>query len=310
MLILFQWIILLLPAAIWLGLRQQEHLWWAENLTSFPAPVLLCYALLSLILLVRQRWAKGVSCVLVVMLFMPTVVPAQRDIADCRQPLTVVQFNLFYDNPDVRQFINVLLRKPVDLVVMQELTPEVGRWLHLLNDVYPYYYGGQHGVGYPSNQMILSQYPLADISVYHTPDSQEIIRASWHVPKQAPLTLMSAHPPSPRTQALWHRRNALIQTIERLTELYPTPEMLLVGDFNLSAASVKFSNLFPGFTTAPVTSWPTSLFGIKVPQPFMIGIDHLWLKSARQERIICSRHSSRHPSGSDHRMVTSVIGVR
>ncbi|MDW3144611.1 endonuclease/exonuclease/phosphatase family protein, partial [Vibrio sp. 2094] len=29
----FKWIILLLPALIWLAVRQIEHIWWAENLT-------------------------------------------------------------------------------------------------------------------------------------------------------------------------------------------------------------------------------------------------------------------------------------
>ncbi|EVU19187.1 endonuclease/exonuclease/phosphatase family domain protein [Vibrio parahaemolyticus V-223/04] len=58
-----------------------------------------------------------------------------------------------------------------------------------------------------------------------------------------------------------------------------------------------------------MTSWPTNIKGINVPEPMMIGIDHLWLKSEQGQRIICSRESSALPQGSDHRMVTTQIGV-
>ncbi|OCP78500.1 hypothetical protein AKH11_20040 [Vibrio parahaemolyticus] len=82
-----------------------------------------------------------------------------------------------------------------------------------------------------------------------------------------------------------------------------------MGDFNLSSVSPRFSTLFPSFQTAPVTSWPTNIKGINVPEPMMIGIDHLWLKPEQGQRIICSRESSAFPQGSDHRMVTTQIGV-
>ena len=49
--------------------------------------------------------------------------------------------------------------------------------------------------------------------------------------------------------------------------------------------------------------------GINVPEPMMIGIDHLWLKSEQGQRVICSRESSALPQGSDHRTVTTQIVV-
>ncbi|MGR2668198.1 endonuclease/exonuclease/phosphatase family protein [Vibrio campbellii] len=307
MLRVIKWILLFLPASIWLVARQSHDIWWAENLTSIPALLLFAYLAFALVLLVCRHWVKALTAIAISGAFVPFLLPTQiTNNQTCENPLTIVQFNLFYENPDINQFINYLLKHPADLVVMQELSPQVGEKLHLLNDIYPFYYGGQRGVGYPSNQMILSRYPLEPVSIYHTPDGQEVIRATWQVDN--PITLMTAHPPSPRTEPLWQRRNALIRTIETLTELYPTSEMIVIGDFNLSAASPRFSKLFSRFQSRPVASWPTLIKGVSVPSFAMIGIDHLWLKSEKTDRQICTRLSTSQPNGSDHRLVTTVIG--
>ncbi|MEL7413176.1 MAG: endonuclease/exonuclease/phosphatase family protein [Pseudomonadota bacterium] len=307
MLRVIKWILLFLPASIWLVARQSHDVWWAENLTSIPALLLFAYLAFALVLLVCRHWVKALTAIAISGAFVPFLLPTQiTNNQTCENPLTIVQFNLFYENPDINQFINYLLKHPADLVVMQELSPQVGEKLHLLNDIYPFYYGGQRGVGYPSNQMILSRYPLEPVSIYHTPDGQEVIRATWQVDN--PITLMTAHPPSPRTEPLWQRRNALIRTIETLTELYPTSEMIVIGDFNLSAASPRFDGLFSRFQSRPVASWPTSIKGVSVPSFAMIGIDHLWLKSENSNRMICSRASTNQPNGSDHRLVTTLIG--
>ena len=261
----------------------------------------------ALVLLVCRHWVKAVFSALIGFASIAFLLPTQiTNNQTCENPLTIIQFNLFYENPDINQFINYLLKHPADLVVMQELSPQVGEKLHLLDDIYPFYYGGQRGVGYPSNQMILSRYPLEPVSIYHTPDGQEVVRATWQV--DSPITLMTAHPPSPRTEPLWQRRNALIRTIETLTDLYPTPEMIVIGDFNLSAASPRFNKLFYRFQTQPVASWPTSVKGLPVPAFAMIGIDHLWLKSENSNRRICSRATTNQPIGSDHRLVTTLMG--
>ncbi|WP_045372494.1 endonuclease/exonuclease/phosphatase family protein [Vibrio campbellii] len=307
MLRVIKWIVLFLPASIWLVARQYHDIWWAENLTSIPALLLFAYLGFALVLLVCCHWVKALTVIAIsgafVLFLLPTQITSNQT---CENPLTIVQFNLFYENPDINQFINYLLKHPADLVVMQELSPQVGEKLHLLDDIYPFYYGGQRGVGYPSNQMILSRYPLEPVSIYHTPDGQEVIRATWQVDE--PITLMTAHPPSPRTEPLWQRRNALIRTIETLADLYPTPEMIVIGDFNLSAASPRFSKLFSRFQSRPVASWPTLIKGVSVPSFAMIGIDHLWLKSEKTDRQICTRLSTSQPNGSDHRLVTTEIG--
>ncbi|MCQ6508142.1 endonuclease/exonuclease/phosphatase family protein, partial [Vibrio parahaemolyticus] len=73
------------------------------------------------------------------------------------------------------------------------------------------------------------RHPIPEVSVYRAPNGHEVIRAVWLPKGQAPITLCAAHPPSPRTIELWHQRNAVVRTIEKLTALYPEPEVLVVG---------------------------------------------------------------------------------
>lgn len=303
------WLLVFSPTLAWVGLSFYESTWWIENIVAFPAVFLLFYWLIAVMLLMIKNWAAGlVSIVLSGVFFLLTPQSQRTLVANCVNPITVSQFNLYYGNKDINEFINQLLSDPTDLVVLQEVAPEIGEKLKMLDDVYPYYYGGQEGVGYPSSQMILSRAPLKDVSVYMTPDQQAIIRGVWLPNKHSAMTFIAAHPPSPRSKELWYRRNALIRTIESIIGLYPSDEILVVGDFNLSAVSLRFGKILPSFQTAPVASWPNWASEISTPDFSMIAIDHLWLKSSLAGRRICERRSIARPNGSDHKMVITKIG--
>lgn len=303
------WLLIFSPTLTWVGFSFYESTWWIENIVAFPAVFLLIYWGLALALILKKCWAQGVVSVLLSGVFLLLAPNSQHTlVTNCVNPITVSQFNLYYGNRNINQFINRLLSNPTDLVVLQEVAPEIGEKLKTLDDVYPYYYGGQEGIGYPSSQMILSRAPLRDVSVYMTPDQQAIIHGVWMPNKHSAVTFIAAHPPSPRTKELWHRRNALIRTIESIIELYPSDEMLVVGDFNLSAVSLRFGQILPSFQTVPVASWPHWAQEVATPDFSMIAIDHLWLKSSLEGRRICERRSINHPNGSDHKMVITKIG--
>lgn len=303
------WLMVFIPTLLWLGLTFYESTWWIENIVAFPALFLVFYWLQSISLLVIRQWGPALVClVLSGVFFLLTPKSTQSLAVNCVNPVTVTQFNLYYDNKDVNGFINYLISNPSDLVVLQEVAPEVGEKLKTLDDIYPYYYGGQEGIGYPSSQMILSRSPLKYMSVFLAPDQQAIIRGTWQPNKHLDFTLMVAHPTSPRTKELWYRRNALIRTIESLDEIYPSDEVIIVGDFNLSSVSLRFGKMFPSFQTAPVASWPNWAAQITTPDFTMIAIDHLWLKATQTGRRICQRSSVVRPNGSDHKMVVTKIG--
>ncbi|MDA0150229.1 endonuclease/exonuclease/phosphatase family protein [Vibrio sp. LaRot3] len=303
------WALLLLPAMLWGYFTLNDGIWWIENIIGYPALFAVGYSLWCLIMLMIKHWLKAGICALLVGCFLLLSPSQSRDLfARCDNPLSIIQYNLFYSNPNLNQLITYLIQNPADLVVLQEVSPSVGERLQTLTDIYPYYYGGQPGVGYPSSQMILSRFPLEQASVYTTPDQQHVIFSTWQAGKQSPLLLVSAHPVSPRSEELWHRRNAILATIESLLDQYESREVLVVGDFNLSARSLRFMRLFSGFQTAPVASWPIWAQKMETPSWSMVAIDHLWLRSTQGTRKICTRHSQAVPRGSDHRMVVTKIG--
>jgi len=303
------WFIVCFPSIIWVSLAFHEATWWVENIAAYPSLFLLVYLLIACVFGVLRRWSHTFASVLFAVVFwLLTPAPSKLVSSQCANSVTVAQFNLFYENEDINQTLSYLHNSTFDLVVLQEVSPSVGERLKVLSDIYPYQYGGQEGVGFPSGQMILSRSELRNMSVFYSPDQQAIIRGVWRPTKQQAFVLITAHPPSPRSKALWHRRNTLIHTIETLIAQYPSDETIIIGDFNLSAVSLRFANLFPSFQTTPVASWPNWAERITTPPQSMIAIDHLWLKSAEQGRRICRRWGSDEPKGSDHKLVATVLG--
>ena len=147
-----------------------------------PSLFLIVYIVFALIFALRLKWAPSAICIVLAGAFTLMAPKSNQNLVSrCANSVSVVQFNLYYENPDVNAFINYLLTKPADLVVMQEVAPEIGERLKMLSDIYPHFYGGQKGVGYPSSQMILSVSPLKNMSVFMTPDEQNIIRGTWYL---------------------------------------------------------------------------------------------------------------------------------
>ncbi|MGF1695184.1 endonuclease/exonuclease/phosphatase family protein [Vibrio kyushuensis] len=308
----FVWLFTLTPIVMWAIFYHSQPRWWLENIFSYPALFVFYYFVLSIVGMIWGDKLSVVSCVGLIIWFY-TLTPqhsSQTPYCADDSKINVVQFNLFYSNPDVNAFINEIIRNPADLVVLQEVSPEQGERFYMLDDIYPYRYGGQEGVGYPSSQLILSRQRLSGFSIFHTPDSQNIISGEWQVTPEQSIHLITAHPPSPRNKALWYRRDALIKTIESIVDQYPYPETLIVGDFNLSSQSHLFTTIFQEFETLPLASWPNWNPYFATPAFSMIAIDHAWLKSDTKRWAICARKTMPSLNGSDHLMIRTTIGVQ
>ncbi|MEZ9233456.1 endonuclease/exonuclease/phosphatase family protein [Vibrio amylolyticus] len=309
---LLLWLAVLSPAIIWTVSYYTLPRWWLENITAYPAIFLICYVILFTFSAIAKDPTLTLTSLCLGIFFFSLTPKNSQTVTACSNDLTydVIQYNAYYGNANINSFINELIRSPADLVVMQEVSPELGEKLYSIDDIYPFRYGGQEGVGYPSSQLILSRQPLTGLSVFHTPDAQNIISGEWQVTQNHSIHLITAHPPSPRDQSLWYRRNALIRTIESMTTRYPFPDTLIVGDFNLSSKSELFTQLFSDFDTAPVASWPNWFSNFMPPAFVMIAIDHLWLKSNENNWFICSRKALKHVKGSDHLMIRTQIGFK
>ncbi|OEF09841.1 endonuclease/exonuclease/phosphatase family protein [Vibrio genomosp. F10] len=321
------WLLVVFPvfllAAIWTSLIPIKMNWWLENLLAYPFLFLVYYLLLTVYAIVcRQKILVLVAIILCAGFYSLTPKHVnQGEVCRTDNPIELLQFNLYYSNPDVNAFMNYLIQHPADLVVLQEVSPEQGERFYTLDDIYPYRYGGQPAVGYPSSQLILSQHPLKAVTVFHTPDAQNIIHGEWQLTPTQSIQIVTAHPTSPRSKELWYRRNALIRTIETVVEQYPSPDTLVIGDFNLSSKAPLFNEILPGFTTLPVASWPNLMASwpnwtdsisanpwFSTPAFSMIAIDHTWLKS--DQWALCSRQSIAEIKGSDHLPIRTKLGVK
>jgi endonuclease/exonuclease/phosphatase (EEP) superfamily protein YafD len=293
----------------WFNLALSDYLSWRMELI-LSAPLFLIFnslfGVLYSLVLQSKRWF---ACNMIILISYAPILSSEAYVtsSDCSQSTTVVQFNLLYQNPNINAFINYVIQHPIDLIVLQEVAPPVGEKLKLLNDLYPYQYGGQPKVGYPSGQMILSRTPLVSAnSIATSPRGDYIIKADWVTPSGLSLHLMTAHPPSPRTNELWLRRNKLLQRMTIEGESYG--DLLIVGDFNLSAISPKFKSLWPNEQSQPIASWPTRVNTFSIPEWGQLAIDHLWLRSSAWK--ICSRIAAPENFGSDHKLIITTLAQR
>lgn len=302
--------ILTIPTLVWVSGLLFSNIWWQENILSVTAIPFLFYCLALIFTLFLRNTLQFTFCLPFIFLW-GYIHPLDnsKSLSQCPQTLKVFQYNLRYENPSLDPLFYYLQQYPQHLLVFQETTPEHGSFLkESLRTQYPYQFGGQPRVGYPSGQLVLSQYPLFNMKTIATQAGHQIIHGIWHPPTHDPIELYTAHPPSPRNAQLWAERNTLLKTLNDLVEDYidtdnASPAQLIVGDFNLSSTSERYQTLFGGFNSQPVSSWP-NWSGLW--QYLTISIDHLW---AHYPLEICKRKALMNMEGSDHRPIVTYLTI-
>ncbi|OCH23619.1 endonuclease/exonuclease/phosphatase family protein [Aliivibrio sp. 1S128] len=301
------YLLLLLPTLLWSAVSTFTEIWWVENITGIPSVIAGIYGLSFIVLLLCRYYLYSFFCLLLATLWLYQTPSQQYTTASCSDPLKIVQYNLYYTNPDLTSFLNYLIKTDIDLVVLQETSPWHGERFMELIDEYPYQFGGAPTLGYPSGQMVISKHPL-NLRAQNTPAGHYMISGIWQSSEDRPVSLYTAHPPSPRTKQLWHERNALIGSLERLADYSPYPDTLIIGDFNLSANTKRFNTIYKDYHTAPIQSWPREIKGIAIPSFARIAIDHLWIKNTESPSLfICKREALPQFSGSDHSAVVTYL---
>ncbi|OCH49028.1 endonuclease/exonuclease/phosphatase family protein [Aliivibrio fischeri] len=302
--------ILLLPSAIWGMSFELSNLWWLENITGIPSILITYYIGLCIVFAFLHYYVfSGLALLLSCIWFMLSPSSSYSN-GQCVNPLTIVQYNLYYTNPNRSPFLDYLEKNEIDLVVLQETAPWHGDRFMELIDKYPYQFGGTPGLGYPSGQMIISKQPL-NLKAQNTPAGHYMISGVWQSSKHRPVSLYTAHPPSPRSEQLWHERNALIGSLERLSDYSPYADTLIIGDFNLSANTRRFTDAYQDYHTAPLQSWPREIKGLPIPSFSRIAIDHFWIRNSEKPSLfICKREALPQFSGSDHSAVMTYLSTK
>lgn len=298
------------PAVFWLATFIQGSIWWMENLASYLGLFLVTYLVFAFFFAIHQWFAHSAICIALASAFaVSSPRLKQSPEITCTNPINIVQYTLnSHENYQVNTFIHYLKTQPADLVIVQEVSPYNKGQLKTLSYLYPHFYDGHLSTDHRLDQVILSLHPLENMSVFLTQDEQPIVQGIWQIDEHRQMRLIVANPVFPSTQAQWHKRNAILLTIESMVNHFSDDEVLIIGDFNLSSNSIRFDNLLPEFQTFPVASWPTWSDTLHTPELLMVALDHLWLKSPPEGQKICQRQGLIAASGSDHILVKTQLG--
>ncbi|MGF1776874.1 endonuclease/exonuclease/phosphatase family protein [Vibrio nomapromontoriensis] len=300
-----------IPTLIGICAYYLPNSWMLENSASFIVILPVFYLCTALVLLVtKRRILASTSLLLALSWLLPLSPIAFSGAETCEgNEVSVLQYNVYYGNPQLDSFIQYVRKNKPEILILQEVSPSHGEQLKALTELYPYQFGGQRRVGYPSGQMILSQQPLYGMNSIASRSGHKILKVIWRATEDKDVYLIAAHPPSPRTEQLWVERNEVLQDVMREAKRSPLDTTLVVGDFNLASTTYRFTALMPDFQTEPVISWPSFLERWLLPFQPIVAIDHLWARTETKGRLICQREALSQIGGSDHLAIRTYLNL-
>ena len=227
-----------------------------------------CCALLLLALFSKCRriaWITGISCILNLwqILSIPNVQPPLPDKPSYR----VLSLNLYLENKQSAQVLDLINRSQPDILLLIETQLLLPQLAASLRKIYPYQLLSW---SYTPNGMVLySKYPLKK-----APDAPPSVSAAEVALGGDSLWLVGCHPPSPRTQNFYEKRNQYYQELAKFVRKQ-SGSMLVFGDFNSAPWAPTFRHFLANSKLTMVNSrywrqptWPSNKFWMGVP------IDH------------------------------------
>ncbi|WP_382380730.1 endonuclease/exonuclease/phosphatase family protein [Lentzea rhizosphaerae] len=276
--------------------------------TSLTPYVTVAGLLIGLFALLRRRWVVGLTMTLVAIVMVANVAP--RAFPDSRpngvgQPVRVMTSNLLVGMADAEAIVREVRARKIDILAMQELTPEMVRDLEragldqvLPNRVFLDEPGG-------SGSGIASKYPLTQRNLT-PPGTLQQAGAVVDLPGKD-IEVVSVHPLPPVVTAgpeAWQRELAGL----------PSPDStgairVLAGDFNATLDHVGITRLLnKGYVDAAdqvgkglIHTWPSDS-GIWPPP---VTIDHVLV----DQRCPVDTTDVFDVPGSDHRAVVTQFVV-
>ena len=265
-------------------------------------PYVLELSLLALLLVVLcRRWLAAGFLLLAVIALALAVLP--REIGGPEevpggQPVRVLSINLGVGYADAAQLAELARARDVDLVAVQELTPEAGAKLDAagFSSDYPHRIlqpaPGATGGG------IYSRWPLRDGGNLLAEFLQPV--ADVEVPSSIPIRFVAVHPMAPTTPS---RTSQWASEFKSLPEAFSADlPLVLAGDFNATLDHINLRDLIEtGYRDAAdvtgdglVTTWPSRLEW-KLP----VTLDHV----LAEKGIAIGQYDVEKIDGTDHRAV-------
>lgn len=271
-------------------------------LLAAGATYLMLATVVALLLFLTARGRRSTAAAVVVLAWvlwtqLPLFVPDSH--AGSGAELTVLQSNLLFGGADTDALVNAVRERDVDVLTVDELTPEAvdalaaGGLGTLLR--YSYLDPGPGGGG----TGIYSRFPLTD-PVRHQEFVLGNLSATLTHPDLGPVAVYAFHPLPPTADAaVWAREMSAVDTILRGSR----GPAVVGADFNATSDHAAFRRLVGGdFAAAAEQAGAGRLLTYPADRSWgpLIGIDHILVSGGTTDHI-----STFTLAGSDHRAVVA-----
>lgn len=276
-------------------------------LAAFSPYLSLLAGVLALpVLFTSWRWAAVPTLVLVAVMALLRSLPGSGShaVGAADVPVRILTANVFEGAADPAALI-ATARERVDVLVLQELTPELAQSLGALDSEFPFraVQARPHAAGVG----IWSRYPIATTN--RNPNFElGMVTASLRVPgASSEVTVSTVHlvGPSPQLIDGWRDEIArLSQIMTAAADANGTGAVIVAGDLNATADMQPFRRLLTnGFADAGVArflrTWPANS-----SVPPLLGIDHILTHNSATTDV----QTVRIP-GSDHLGLSATVHI-
>lgn len=290
------------PCFIWFLLVQSYSPWWLENLVATPLIIVPLYFISPFIFYLSDRKKLFIGLFINLCIAISFNGNFFNRETECFEEDRIFQFNMKYDESNLNLLANFLIKQKYDFVALHEVSPIARQsLLDKLTPYYPYFISGiNQQLSLETDQLILSTHALKNTKYQTYDGSSYLISMQWKLANEL-VKVMVLHPPSPRTEQLWLKRNQTLYQLQRMIHQSIADRILIIGDFNISNHSARLKPITKNLISKHLNSWPNHSF---IPQVFGYTIDQVWLSLPGS---VCSKSIINTLDYSDHYAIETKI---
>jgi endonuclease/exonuclease/phosphatase (EEP) superfamily protein YafD len=304
--------LILIPA-----LSPRISLWWLDNLINLQLQWSLFAILLMLINIkyIQQYVIPFTTAYFLIIAYnhVPLYLLDKIPLQD-REILNIAQLNIRYENPNIDELIFKISTSAYDVIVLQEVADNRHEEIKTLMQYYPYSIGTKPLESSPSGLALFSRWPIVNKKIHDMGHIEgHIIEAIIQTPKTSmPVQIYALHPSSPRTEKLWHLRNATLDYVAHQVASSFLQYKIIIGDINTTPWSTEFkylekisslTNTAAGFGYIP--SWSYSNRNNLIRVFSSAYIDHCLVSDSF--RVIKKEYQV--IKGTDHVLILTKLGI-
>lgn len=220
---------------------------WILNLSVHYIPHFVIASLVCAVLfVVQKRFRFGFATLFLCVAFSTQLIPLYVPLASAEGKLsgesvnlTLMQVNINYKNYNTEALLNLIMRTTPDIIVIEEIQPQVMRLLRgSIGSMYPYILdasvGGFQGMALFSNRPL----EIAE-TVTIEDETPPLIIAKL---QNLDVIIIGVHTLSPINKSWSEKRDVVIDRLGALAASVPGP-VILVGDFNTTIHDPHFRDM-------------------------------------------------------------------